>query len=53
MKFLVTIKITCEQVIEVEADDEHEAVEAAHNQFDFNQSEIVDSDATAVTQEAL
>ena len=53
MKFLVTIKITCEQTIEVEADDEHEAVEEAHNQFNFNESEIIDSDATATAQDAL
>ena len=47
MKFSVTVTITAEQTIEVEADDESQAMNKARRSFCLEQADIIDSDAEA------
>jgi hypothetical protein len=49
--FTVTVTVTSEQVITIEASDEHEAAASATDLFDFDQAEIVSSDAIAEISE--
>jgi ribosome-associated translation inhibitor RaiA len=51
MKFSVTVTITAEQVIEIEASDEHEAAKTAIDLFDFDEAEIIESDSQATELE--
>ena len=44
MKYTVTITLTAEQVIEVEASDEFEAKRIAERQFNLDDADILDSD---------
>jgi hypothetical protein len=45
MKFQITLHIVVEQTFEVEADDEFEAVDIARDLFNFEDADIIDSDA--------
>ena len=45
MKFQITLHIVVEQTFEVEADDEFKAVDIARDLFNFEDADIIDSDA--------
>lgn len=45
MKYSITIHIVAEQTFEVEADNEFEAVDIARDLFNFDEADIIESDA--------
>lgn len=44
-KFTVTVHVVAEQTFEIEAEDEFEAVSTARDMFDFDEADIINSDA--------